>query len=113
MDVDLNEDATIQLDGTGAGTVRLGPTGAGEVWSPALASVKVSSNTNEATCKIYNGDRVIDGNFTDGTFSGSSGDSTDRIGGPLHLGNYIYAVWAGGDANAVATLNVSGTRSIP
>lgn len=112
--VPLNESQPVKLDGSGNGTVKLGPRSHGETWHPEVASVKVSTATAEAACKIYLGHTATDDNFLDGTFSGSSGDSTDRVSGnPLWLGNYIFAVWSGGDAGATATLSVIGTREIP
>jgi hypothetical protein len=105
--------ATVVLDGSGNGTAKVGPTGAREVWSPAVASVSAATNVNEASCKIYVGDQPTPANFTDGTLSGSTGDSTDRVAGSqVPLGWYVWAVWAGGDAGSVATLNVTGTKTI-
>lgn len=105
--------ATVVLNGSGAGTARLGPVGSREVWSPAVASVSVATNVAEAQCKIYVGDSVIPGNYVDGTLSGSTGDSTDRVSASqLPLGWFIWAVWSGGDAGSVATLNVTGTKTV-
>lgn len=115
MIVPLNETGTVQLNGSGAGTVRLTPDGSNEKWLPTVASVKVSTNTAEATCKIYCGQTATDNNFVDGTFSGSTGDATDRLTGNIvsfTQNRYIFAVWSGGDANAIATLNVVGTKEI-
>jgi len=95
--VPLNEDATVKLDGSGNGTVKLGP-----------------AATNEAVAKIYAGDAVKDQNFVDGTFSGSSGDASDRVSGQeITYGNWIWAAWTSGDINAVATLVVYGEKEIP
>ena len=111
----LDETAQVTLDGSGAGTARLGPSAPGHVWRPTLASVKVATNTDEATCLVYAGPSATDAYFTDGTFSGSSGDATDRVTGKvLNPGRgWIWAVWSGGDAGATATLIVSGTKDIP
>lgn len=112
--IPLNEDITVKLDGSGNGTVKLGPVSAKERWYPTVTSVKVSTNTNEAVAKTYSGDAVKDQNFVDGTFSGSSGDASDRISGQeITFGNWIWNVWTGGDANAVATLVVYGEKEIP
>jgi len=104
--------ATVILNGAGAGTVKLGPVGAREVWNPSSASVSVSTNTNEAQCRLYVGDTPIAANFRDGTLSGSTGDSSGRVGGPIPLGWYVWAVWTGGDAGSVATLNVYGSKDV-
>jgi hypothetical protein len=104
---------TVTLNGSGNGTAKIGPVGEREVWMPTVASVSVSPNTNEATCKIYAGDSAIPGNFIDATLSGSTGDSTGRVGGVIvQLGQWIWAVWTGGDPGSVATLNVSGSKQL-
>lgn len=110
----LNEDNTVKLDGSGNGTTKLGPSSTTERWYPTVVSQNASSNTNEAVCKTYAGSSPTQNNFVDGTFSGSSGDATDRISGQeITYGNWIWSVWTGGDANAVATLVVSGTKTVP
>lgn len=104
---------TVVLDGSGGARVKVGPTGAREVWSPLAASVSVSSNVAEAQCKIYVGDQPTAANYIDGTLSGSTGDSTGRVSGSqVPLGWFVWAVWSGGDAGAVATLNVTGTKTV-
>jgi hypothetical protein len=112
--VPLSESAPVTLDGSGNGTASLGPSSHGEVWTAATVSVQVSPPvTNEASCLIYLGHTATQENFVDGTFSGSSGDSTDKAAFPIRLGTMIFAVWSGGDPGAVAYLNVNGTRDIP
>lgn len=111
--VSLSESRTINLNGAGAGTIIISPLSAREVWHPQNIHVSVSTNTKEATCNIYVGDSAIQANFRDGTFSGSSGDSSDRINADvIRLGTHIFAVWSGGDANAVATATVTGTKEL-
>jgi hypothetical protein len=104
--------ATVALDGSGNGTAKLGPVGAREVWQPSVASVSVATNAAEASCKILVGDPVSQ-TFVDGTLSGSTGDSTDRVSAySIPLGWFVWAKWAGGDPGAVATLSVGGTRTV-
>lgn len=113
MRVTLNQSATVTLDGSGDGTARVGPLSAREVWYPANVHVSASTNTNEAQCSIYAGDAAIAQYFRDGTFSGSSGDATDRVSADaIKVGSYVWAAWTGGDAGAVATLTVTGEREI-
>ncbi len=114
MNVPLNEKKPIVLDSSGNGTAQLGPIGAREVWHPENAHVSVQTPVNsEAQCKIYVGDQAIDSTFRDGTFSGSSGDSTDRISADVvKVGAYIFAVWTGGDPGQTATLIVTGTKDV-
>jgi hypothetical protein len=113
--VALNENASVQLDGSGNGTISMRPYGGNETWQPSLVSVKCSSNTNEAACRIYIGPSASDQYYVDGTLSGSTGDSTGNVQGytvDTH-GNTLWAVWEGGDPGAYATMQVNGTDLIP
>jgi hypothetical protein len=111
---DLYDFASVTLNGSGNGTAKVGPLTAREVWSPTNASVKTNQTviTNEAQCALYSGPSATQPNFKDLTFTGSSGDASDKIAGRLKVGNYIWAVWSGGDAGAIATLSVTGTKEI-
>ena len=114
--VPLDETEQVVLNGSGGGTVRLGPLTARETWYPDQASVKVVFSTvnpvNESQCRIYKGDGATDNNFKDGTFSGSSGDATDKITGKMSKGYFIFAVWVGGDVGATAYLTVTGEKEV-
>lgn len=111
----LNENGDIKLDGSGNGTLQMKPWGGGVTWQPVTISVKCSSNTNEASAKIYIGPSVADQYFVDGTLSGSTGDSTSKVNGyPVDThGNTLWIVWNGGDAGATATAQVNGTLVTP
>lgn len=104
--------ASVTLSGSGGGTAAVGPTITNEVWTVSVASVSVATNVAEATCKTYAGS-VTAGGFVDGTTWGSTGDSTSSFSAPVYSGQQVFAVWTGGDAGAVATLVVSGTRQVP
>lgn len=112
--VPLRESVPIKLNGSGNGTAKVGPISAREVWHPDNAHVSANANpTNEAQCSIYVGDSPASINFRDGTFSGSSGDSTDKVNADVvKVGWYVWAVWNGGDANVTAILTVTGTKEI-
>lgn len=113
MRVRLNETAVIILNGSGAGTAKVGPLSAREIWYPTVASVKANTlPTNEAQCQIFKGEDSSQSNYVDGTFSGSSGDSSQNVTGEMRLGNWIWAVWTGGDANVQAILTVSGEKEV-
>lgn len=108
---------TVVLDGSGNGQAKLGPLTAREVWHPAVVAVKTTQapNTvvNEATCLMYVGDTPSEQNFRDGTFSGSSGDSTDRCSADVvKCGAYVWAVWTAGDPGVTARLTVQGTADV-
>lgn len=101
------------LDGTGKGTVKVGPMSAREVWNPANVHVSVATIVNEATCNIYAGEDTSQKNFRDATFTGSSGDATDKISADvLKCGSFILATWTGGDPGSQAILKVTGTKTI-
>lgn len=103
----------VTLDGSGNGTTKVGPLSAREVWEPANVHVSVSTNMNEATCNIYVGEDISQKNFRDATFSGSSGDATDKVSADMvKHGHYVWAVWTGGDAGSQAIMRVTGTRNI-
>lgn len=109
--VDLWPDSVqIKLDGTGAGTARLGPTGHGQRWTVNSVSVRTTQavSTGVCTCNVYAGDRAGSENFLDGTVSGDTGDIFDTQF-TLRLNDYIWAVWSGGVANDLATLTITGT----
>lgn len=117
MRVALKPPATnsVTLDGSGNGQVQVGPISAREIWYPSNAHVSANSGsvTNEAQCLIYVGTSVGTNTFRDGTLSGSSGDSTDAINADeIRVGEYIFAVWIGGDPGATATLNVTGDKEV-
>lgn len=111
----MNESASVTLDGSGNGTLKMVPLGGSVTWLPASVSVKASSSTREAACRIYIGPSATDQYFVDGTLSGSTGDSTDRVSGyqvDTH-GRTLWAVWSGGDAGATGTMQVNGTEQLP
>lgn len=112
----LTQSATVILNGAGAGTAQLGPINARETWTPQVASVKTNQApgaiVNEAQCKIYAGADTSDSNYVDGTLSGSTGDSTDNFSQPVLCGEYVFAVWTGGDAGAQGRVIVRGTKQL-
>lgn len=112
--VRLYEFASVTLDSSGNGTAGLGPLSAREVWHPEMVHVSANQNpTNEAECRIFAGDDTSAPNYRDGTFSGSSGDSTDSLQAQqVHCGHKIWAVWTGGDPGVIATISVTGTKDV-
>lgn len=106
---------SVKLDGSGNGTVKIGPATSREIWYPANVHVVANTGqvTKEASCIIYVGQTVNPNGFRDGTLSGSTGDSTDRVNADqIKAGEYIYAVWSGGDAGVQATMVVTGEKDI-
>src|SRR5512142_595995 len=111
--VPLSVNASVVLDGTGAGTASIGPTGSVGWWEPETVSVKTSTSTAVPKTLIYVGEKVSDLNFVDGTYSGASNSSTNVAGQQVHPGFRVFSSWSGGDAGATATLTVTGKKVIP
>lgn len=115
--VDLNQSAAVTLNAQGAGTARLGPVNQRETWQLTVVSVKTNQApgtiVNEAQCKIFAGPDTSDPNYVGGTLSGSTGDSTANVTGrSLDCGEYVFAVWTGGDAGAQGRVNVTGAKQL-
>ena len=115
--VTLAQSAVVTLNASGNGTAQLGPINAREHWYPQAVAVKTnqapSSIVKEAQCKVYLGPDASDPYFRGGTLSGSTGDSTgDVTGSVLDAGEYVWAVWTGGDAGAQGRVAVSGEKEI-
>ena len=112
----LTRTASVTLDGSGAGTVQLGPASPGEAWLPGHVNVSCSAVVATGTCQaiVYAGAAIGQGAFVDGTFSGDTGETTDAIAGHvLHPGQYVFVVWSGGVPGATATAVITGTRTVP
>lgn len=115
--VNLNQSASAILDGSGNATVKLGPIAAREWWQPQVVSVRTNQApgaiTNEAACRIFCGPDTSPQNYSCGTLSGSTGDSSDNVTGQeIYVGQYVWAQWTGGDPGAQAWLIVSGTKNL-
>ena len=102
----------VTLDASGNGTVALGPSGFGELWTEIVVSVHTSTNIAEATCRVYTGPSADPQYFSDGTTNGSTGDATSSIPPAVTTGQNITAVWSGGDPGATAYLTLSGVRFV-
>lgn len=109
----LNTSGTVTLatvNGvTGYGLIRFSP--AGEKWEVNRIHVECTTRVNEAQARIYYG-FVNPASVVDGTYSGSTGDTTDT---PIYLedGQAMFIEWQGGDNGATATVSVSGWKSAP
>ena len=107
----LNAKAYITLDGNGNGTAYTGPQSFQEAWSNVTAHVSVATNNSEANCSIYSGAAATPGYFGDATTWGSTGDSTSNLN-VVKVGGNVWAVWTGGDPGSLATMAVTGTRTV-
>lgn len=102
----LNESVSVALDGSGNGTVRLGPSNASQQWVPSNLACSVTSNTSEPIFVAYNGS-VSNANRIGGTYTGSN-DNTDVNGVTLYPGSVVTGVWTNGDPGATATMSLQG-----
>lgn len=99
---------SVVLDGTGAGTVTLQATG--KRWMITSANVLASTRVLEARCRVYLG-TIMPLNVIDGTYSGSSGDTSDTVY-YLEQGQSVSYQWTGGDVGATATVKISGMQLV-
>lgn len=127
-DLDLNEPATVVLDGSGNGTAKISPgqpaapgsgvgaaRNSGLLWHLAGIGVKVATNTNEAVAKAYVSygiQSATDNDFQGQTQTGSTGD-TCTVTATLRPGDWVTVKWTGGDAGQVATMRLFGTITPP
>lgn len=110
----LNETRQVVLNGSGAGTAKVGPLSAREVWSPENVSVNTvqTTITNESQCVISVGDSNTK-RQRDATQSGSTGDATDKCNADkIKCGQFVWADWTGGDAGVTAVVTVTGTKEV-
>lgn len=105
-DLPLDVSATVTLDASGNGTVKLGPTSTRQTWHVTNAAVQVSSNTLEPTANLYQNGLA---SKLGGTYTGSN-DSSDLD--VTVRGGFIMCVWTTGDAGAKATLFLQGSIHI-
>jgi hypothetical protein len=128
-----DENVSVTLDGSGNGSAswtpgqpaRGGGVGVGRLsgLTVTLTGVAVSvapvgaapAPVNQARCSVYLSYGIQSTSpvaFQGTTVTGSTGD-TDTLTGTLKPGDWVTAVWAGGDAGAVATMRILGTVNPP
>lgn len=111
--IPLSVSASVTLNGSGDGTVSIGPSHVGEVWYPSTVAVSVATNVSEALGYLYVGLAASAGNLVGTTATASTGDSDDLPGMPVYVGTFIIFSWTGGDAGELATMSVFGTKQVP
>lgn len=79
--------------------------------SGAVYSAAIANPGAEAIGSVYAGADKTAGYFRGATTWGSTGDSTDNLP-EVRVGGQVFAVWTGGDPGALATLTVTGTRTV-
>jgi hypothetical protein len=97
------------VSGSGAATVRVGPSGLGTLWYPQQAVLSTSSGVNDSSTAIaYLGPSgVVPANTIFQSFS--AGNDVQGIAVPvMQPGDFITCVWSGGHPGDVATLRIIG-----
>lgn len=111
MDIPLQESASVTLDGSGNGTVSIGPSSQFQIWNVTNEGCNVTSNTNEPVFKLYKSSGISAGAFLGGSNQGSNDSASIDV--TLYSGMKLTGVWTGGDAGATATLALQGTMTVP
>lgn len=106
----LDTFASVILDGSGSGTIGIGPGLPRQHWQPGSAAVSVSTNVLEAACSLYLGSSVQSGTLIGQTSKGSTG-ATCALSGDMPSGYKLWAVWTIGDPGSTATVHVTGSYS--
>jgi hypothetical protein len=97
----------VKLDGSGNGTVQVGPQ-SGQRWDVTSTTVSTGSQSSPLPqCSIYSGPTAGPPWLLDATFTGN-GDQTDTPS-TIYNGQYVWAVWTGGNPGDGATVRVQGT----
>lgn len=110
--VSLRETAVVTLDGSGGGMAKVGPLSAREIWYPDNVAISVTGFTKQATTTIYKGPDTTQSNFRDISTFGSGDSSGACNADTIRCGDYISAVWVGGDAGKQAILTVTGLKDV-
>lgn len=103
----LLETISTRLDGSGNGTVSIGPNRARQKWTPPLTvAVSVTPAVSIPIARITMGSQNLGSTYT------GSDDADDLPATTVLPGQKLTVTWSGGDAGAVATATVSGTLEI-
>lgn len=106
-------------NGSGNGTLQVGPGSPGQIWYPTSVSFFQSGNfptvsgSNTPIVSIYTGGASNPSNLVDATYQVLGASSSMITGQVIYPGQYIFAVWLFGNASATITLNVYGTKQVP
>lgn len=102
-----------KISAAGAASLSVGPAGLGVTWIPASLTIQTTSGVNDtSTCQVYLGPpNATDNNLLLGTiYPGGIGVASFALP-PMTAGQYLTAVWSGGNSGDVATINVVGTMN--
>ena len=80
------------------------------MWQLSLAAISTTSVTLASQCFLYLGSSSGPLTLIDSTFLGNNASSGKVAGAPFFHGTYLWAVWTGADALAIATLQAYGNQ---
>jgi hypothetical protein len=111
MITEVSPFSTTVLDGVGNGQTFIGPPH-GTRWLLNLANVSTTSTVNQPTCTLFRGSQSAPNlaEPVDSTNTGNQAATGKAAAVPFFAGQGLWAVWAGGDAGAVATLRAYGQQ---
>ena len=97
------------ISGAGAATLSVGPAGAGNIWYPASITILTTTGVNDfSTCSVYLGPAGVPVTLVATLFPGGTGTASLAIPS-MAPGQYIIAVWSGGHAGDICSINIVGT----
>ena len=105
---------TATVNGSGSATVTVGPHGLGTRWYPKKGDINTTSGPNDAsTCQVFIGPAAsaMDTLGAGQSYAGG-GDTFGLSGEMLQPGEFVTAVWTGGNPGDVATLRVTGSQIV-
>ncbi len=110
LTVSLSRAGQTILDGTGSGTVAVGPSGVGAKWYPMTATFSTTTGpTDSSTAVLYSG-FVSEATLLNGQGYHGGGDSAGLAVPQMTPGDLIVAQWTGGNPGDVAQLTIVGTQ---
>lgn len=102
---------TAKVSAAGAATISVGPAALGTVWYPAQVTVQTTSGVNDAsTCNIYLGPAGVPVTLVATIYPGGIGTAAVAVPS-MTPGQYLIAVWSGGNSGDTASMNVIGTAT--
>lgn len=112
VSIPLSVSARVTLNGSGNGSVSLGPLVPGVSWQPVSVAVRVNPTSNTVVSEffLYNG-IAVDSNFLGGSYTGDNNSAGLAI--TLWPGQILTGVWTGGNPGATATMTLYGTQTVP
>lgn len=112
---EVSPSANVVLDGSGNGQCAIYPP-SGTKWALRLATLSIPNAIKHPQAFLYRGSPSGPLQLVDSTITGDAASSA-KVGGAVYYpGQWLWAVWKGGDPGAIATLQAfgqQGARSDP